>query len=146
MSVLFAKLDSSSIVTNVIVVKDEDTDDINGNLIENVGIGFCQKLFGGNIESWKMTSDSIRGNVACPGMKYLTNQATLGVGSTDIFIEEKPFTSWVLDSAVAKWKAPTPPGDEPALTSEQEEAHKHYIWNESNYNANPTTAWVLTDP
>ncbi len=142
MSILFANLDSSSTVKNVIVIKDEDTDDVNGNIIENVGIGFCQKIFGGSTEDWKMTNDSIRGNIAAPGMKYLTNQATLGVGSTDIFIKEKPVTSWVLDSTVAKWKAPI---DEPALTPEQEAAHKHYIWNESNYNTDPTTAWVLTE-
>ena len=157
MSVLFAKLDSSSTVSNVIsinsslvdgtnlykaqinLVLKENTGTLSADEIsrttnsiglifdhfggtlntisridenfanlgtENVGISFCKNIFGGDDEDWKLTSDSIRGNVAFPGMKYLTNQATLGVASTDIFIEEKPNSSWVLDSTVAEWKAP----------------------------------------
>ena len=52
------------------------------------------------------------------------------------------FPSWSVGINTADWYAPIP---EPALTSSEESAGKRYVWNESNYNSNPSTAWVLTD-
>ena len=49
----FVKLDDSNIVTQVIAVADEDTQDENNNEVESVGIAFCVNLFGG---TWKRTS------------------------------------------------------------------------------------------
>ena len=34
----------------------------------------------------------------------------------------------------------------PVLTDEEAAANKYYVWNESNYQADPATAWVLTTP
>ena len=98
----FAKLNSSNVVESVIVVSNDDIRDSNGDEIESIGVAFCQKLLGADT-NWKQTSynNNMRGNYAGIGMKYLTNQATLGVGSTDIFISDKPFTSWVLSATKA---------------------------------------------
>ena len=38
------------------------------------------------------------------------------------------------------------PGDAPALTDAEVAAGKYYVWNESNYQSDPATAWVLTTP
>ena len=51
----------------------------------------CQKLFGGDT-TWKQTYNAglgtgFRGNYAGIGATYMTNVATLGVASTDIFIQ-----------------------------------------------------------
>ena len=144
----FAKLDSNNIVEQVIVVANEDTADASGTETESIGVAFCQKLTG--IDTiWKQTSynangNGFRGNYAGIGATYMTDMETLGVAKTDIFISQQPYPSWVIGIQTAQWYPPTPPGDAPALTPAEEAANKYYIWNESNYNSNPSTAWVLT--
>jgi hypothetical protein len=88
----------------------------------------------------------MRGNYAGIGYTYMSNVATLGVGSTDIFISQKPYNSWSVGVTTASWYPPTNPGEVPALTDDERSAGKYYVWNESNYQANPATAWVLTTP
>tara|TARA_B100000287_G_scaffold22275_2_gene21886 strand:+ start:820 stop:1260 length:441 start_codon:yes stop_codon:yes gene_type:complete len=143
----FAKLDANNVVEQVIVVANEDTADGSGVETESIGVAFCQKLMGAST-NWKQTSynNNFRGNYAGIGMTYMTGQATLGVGSTDIFISQQPYASWTVGVGTAEWYPPANPGDAPALTSDEEAAGKRYVWNESNYQSNPSTAWVLTDP
>ena len=143
----FAKLDANNVVEQVIVVSNDDTADSSGVETESIGVAFCQKLSGAGT-NWKQTSytGKIRGNYAGIGMTYMTGQATLGVGSTDIFISPQPYGSWTLGVTTAQWEPPTNPGDAPALTSSEQSAGKYYAWNESNYQSDPATAWVLTTP
>ncbi len=143
----FAKLDSKGIVEQVIVVANEDTTDSAGVETEVIGAAFCQKLAGAGT-NWKQTSynRNMRGNYAGIGMTYMTGVASLGVGSTDIFIRQQPFASWTVGINTATWYPPINPGDAPTLTTSEKDAGKYYVWNESNYNTNPATAWVLTTP
>ena len=143
----FAQLDSNNVVTQVIVVSNDDTSDSNGVEAESIGVAFCQKLLGADT-NWKQTSynSSMRGNYAGIGYTYMSNVATLGVGSTDIFIGQQPYASWTIGVGTATWYPPSTPGDAPALTEDEEAANKYYVWNESNYQADPSTAWVLTTP
>ena len=112
----FAQLNEENIVTQVIVVANQDTADQDGVESEAVGIAFCTNLLGGN---WKQTSynGNIRKNYAGIGYKY---DATL-----DAFIPPKPFASWTLDETTAQWKAPV---DYPTDGG-------RYTWNEE------TTSW-----
>ena len=141
----FAQLDSNNVVTSVIVVGNDDTSDSNGVESESIGIGFCKKQFGADT-NWKQTSynDSIRGNYAGIGYTYMENVATLGVGSTDIFIPQQPHDSWTIDPNVAEWKSPL--GDAPGLTTSQLTAGSYYTWDEAAYQADNTEGWVLTTP
>ena len=143
----FAKLDANNIVTQVIVVNNDDTSDSSGTETEAIGLAFCQKLVGSGT-NWKQTSynNNMRGNYAGIGMTYMTNVATLGVGSTDIFIEQQPYPSWTVGVGTAQWYPPANPGPAPALTTAEANAMKFYTWNESNYQSDPSTAWVLTTP
>ena len=143
----FAKLDANNLVTQVIVVANEDTADSSNVETESIGVAFCQKLMGAST-TWKQTSYNgyFRGNYAGIGYTYISNVATLGVGSTDIFINQQPYDSWAVGVGTAQWYPPSNPGDAPALTSDELAARKYYVWNESNYNTNPATAWVLTTP
>ena len=143
----FAQLDSNNVVTQVIVVSNDDTSDSNGVEVESIGVAFCQKLLGATT-NWKQTSynGNMRGNYAGIGHTYMSNVATLGVGSTDIFINTKPHASWTINTTVAKWEPPSTPGAAPTLTDAQVAAGSYYVWNESNYQADPSTAWVLTTP
>ena len=141
----FAKLDANNVVTQVIVVANEDTADSSGVETESIGISFCQKLMGASTD-WKQTSynNTFRGNYAGIGYTYMTGQATLGVGSTDIFINQQPYASWTVGVNTAAWFPPANPGDAPALSDSERAAAKNYVWNETNYQADPATAWVLT--
>ena len=140
----FAQLDENNVVTQVIVVGNSDTADVNGVESENIGVAFCQSLLGAET-NWKQTSynANMRGNYAGIGMKYMTGVATLGVGSTDVFISEQPYASWTISTTEARWEAPL---TEPTLTDEQRVAGSYYTWDESAYQADNSTGWTLTTP
>ena len=145
----FAQLDSNNFVTQVIVVNNSDIIDSNGDEIESIGVAFCQKLLGADT-NWKKTSynNNIRGNYAGIGYTYMENVATLGVGSTDIFIRPQPYPSWTKNVSIAAW---SPPITIPTLTDEQESQnaanthHWYYEWNETAYQADNNTGWDLKD-
>jgi len=108
----FAKLENN-IVTQVIVVANQDILDENGQESEQKGIDFCSNLLGG---TWIQTSynSRIRKNYAGIGYTYDEN--------LDAFIPVKPFNSWLLDESTAQWKAPV---DMPT-------DGKRYSWNEES--------------
>jgi len=113
----FAQLNEENLVTQVIVVANEDTADQDGVENEAIGIEFCTNLLGG---TWKQTSynANIRKNYAGVGYKY---DATL-----DAFISPQPFASWTLNEETAQWEAPT----------SYPEDGKRYTWDEE------TISWV----
>ena len=107
----FAQLDENNVVTQVIVVHNNELMD-NGVESEAKGIAFCQSLFGG---TWKQTSynGNIRKNYAGIGYSYLP-------APIDGFAPPRPYPSWNLDPDVCQWVAPVPmPTDD-----------QHYSWNE----------------
>ena len=100
----FAQLDENNIVTQVIVVHNNELLD-NGTESESKGILFCQSIFG--IDTvWKQTSYncSFRGNFAGVGFLYDSLR--------DVFLEPKPYSNWVLNSTTYKWEAPVPYPDD----------------------------------
>jgi hypothetical protein len=112
----FAQLNEQNIVTQVIVVANDELLD-NGTESEAKGIAFCQSLFGGK---WKQTSynGNIRKNYAGVGYTY-DNQR-------NAFIPPQPYPSWTLVEETCQWIAPI------AMPIDD----KFYIWDES------TLTWV----
>jgi len=91
----FAQLDESNIVTQVIVVHNNELLD-NGVESEAKGAAFCQSLLGGN---WIQTSynGNIRKNYA--GIGYTYDQ------TRDAFIPPKPEEgNWVLNEDTCRWE------------------------------------------
>ena len=91
----FAQLDESNIVTQVIVVHNNELLD-NGVESEAKGAAFCQSLLGGN---WIQTSynGNIRKNFA--GIGYTYDQ------TRDAFIPPKPEEgNWVLNEDTCLWE------------------------------------------
>ena len=112
----FAQLNEQNIVTQVIVVANEELLD-NGIENEEKGIAFCQSLFGGE---WKQTS--YNGTIC-------KNYA--GVGFTfdklrNAFIPPQPYPSWTLVEKTCQWISPV------AIPTDD----KFYNWDES------TLSWV----
>lgn len=97
----FAQLNQNDQVIQVIVVNNSDIVDQTGQESEEVGIAFCQSLFG--LETrWVQTSynGKIRKNYA--GIGFLYDY------SRDAFIPPQPYPSWVLDEALCVWIPPVP--------------------------------------
>ena len=136
----FAQLDDNNVVTQVIVVSNDDTSDSNGVEVESIGVAFCQKLLGADT-NWKQTSynNKIRTRYAGIGYSY--------DASLDAFIAPQPFPSWTIDNTSKDWVAPL---TAPTLTDEQIAARSVYQWDEDAYQADtsdPKTAgWVLYTP
>ena len=126
----FAKLDENNIVTQVIVVSNEDiTDPFTGQEDEILGIAFCKKLLGGN---WKQTSynNNMRVRYAGVGYKFYED--------LNAFVSPSPFPSWVLVEETADWESPVGPA--PELTEAQVESKSFYKWDEEELE------WVLETP
>jgi len=144
----FAQLDENNVVIGVIVVGDSDTADVNGVELESIGVAFCQKTYG-VATNWKQTSynHNIRGNYAGIGYTYMSNAATLGVGSTDIFIDQQPYPSWTIGIQTAQWYSPI--GPKPGLSDSQKTEGYYTYWDETAYQAdtgNPkTVGWAITN-
>ena len=113
----FAQLDENNIVTQVIVVHNNELLDENGVEQESKGIAFCQSLLGGN---WKQTSYNANMRKNYAGIGYTYDEGR------DAFISPKPFNSWVLNEDTCLWESPVPmPTD-----------GKMYSWDED------TVSWV----
>lgn len=111
----FAQLDDNNIVTQVIVVANDELL-LDGVESEVKGILFCKSLFGEDTK-WKQTSynGTIRKNYAGIGYTY--------DASNDYFYAPQPYPSWALDTD-AKWQPPVP------LPVFDTENPKYYTWNE----------------
>jgi hypothetical protein len=114
----FAQLDENNLVTQVIVVANDELL-LDGVENETKGIMFCKSLLGDDTR-WVQTSynGNIRKNYA--GIGYTYDPVA------DHFFAPQPYPSWTLDSD-AKWQAPTPMPVEEG---------KFFTWDE------PTLSWV----
>jgi hypothetical protein len=133
----FAEIDENNVVTQVIVVANEDIQDANGVEVEEIGVAFCKKLLGADTR-WKQTSYNNNFRVRYAGISYTYNE------ELDAFVPPKPHNSWVLVEETADWESPLGPA--PELTEEEIEARSFYRWDEEAYQADNTTGWVLETP
>lgn len=109
----FAQINEDNIVLQIIVVANKEITNQDGLESEQLGIQFCQQLFGENTR-WVQTSynNKFRANYATIGGKYDSDR--------DVFIPQSPFPSWVLNTTFYQWEAPVP---------KPEDGKKHY-WSE----------------
>jgi hypothetical protein len=138
----FSKLDANNIVVDCLGVNDSDAPD------EATGQTFLRNLTNDSSSIWKETSrensgNGFRGNMGGIGRIFMTGVRTMGVASTDIFITQQPYPSWSVGITTAEWCPPDPPGEMPYVGID---STGWYEWSESNYNTDPTTAWVFKTP
>ena len=94
----FAELDKDNKVIRVIVVHNNEIIDQNGQEQEELGIKFCQSIFGSDT-NWKQTSynENFRKNFALSGYIYDSQK--------DAFYSlEAPAPDMEFDSETCKWK------------------------------------------
>ena len=133
----YAKLGINSKVIAVHVVADKDCQNADGIEDEEVGRQFLERIHSWPL--WKQTSYNTSGNKHKSGddSKALRGNYA-GIGYTydednDIFMRTKHYTSWVLNTAEARWQSPI--GDAPELSEDEKETHR-YDWNESGQSWN----------
>jgi len=132
----YAKLGANNKVIGVHVVNDSDCLNASGIEDEEVGRQFLERIHSWPL--WKKTSYNTRFNKHSSGddSKALRgNYAGIGMiydEDNDMFLPKKPFASWTLNVAEARWQSPI--GDAPDLPEEEQKTHI-YEWNES------TGAW-----
>ena len=118
----FAQLNDNNVVTQVIVVANEELL-FEGVENETQGVIFCRSLFG-NDTKWVQTSynGNIRKRYAGIGYTYDADK--------DAFIAPQPYASWVLD-ADFNWQ---PPVEMPVVEG------KSFVWFE------PNREWIELKP
>ena len=94
----FAQIENN-LVTQVIVVDNNDILDDQGNESETIGVQFCTDLLGG---TWVQTS--YNGNMR---KKYAGRGDTYDE-TRDAFISPQPYPSWILEEDTCRWEAPIP--------------------------------------
>lgn len=119
----FAQIENN-LVTQVIVVDNNDILDEQGNESETIGTQFCTDLLGG---TWVQTSynGNIRKNYAGIGDTYDATR--------DAFIAPQPYPSWVLDEDTCRWESATP------YPTVAEGSAETYVWDED------TLQWIRVD-
>jgi hypothetical protein len=121
----FAQLDENSAVLQVVVVNNSELLDEQGSEREELGISFCQSLFGAETR-WVQTSynANFRKNYAGIGYSYDDGR--------DAFIPPKPYPSWVLNENTCLWEAPVP----------YPEDGNSYVWHEGATGDPQLMSWV----
>tara|TARA_B100000902_G_scaffold356929_1_gene370980 strand:- start:394 stop:789 length:396 start_codon:yes stop_codon:yes gene_type:complete len=101
----YATLDNTNKVTNVIVGLDEEsTVDMEQYYSDLLGSRMLRTSYNTKGNSHKTEGRTpFRGNYALIGSTYDP--------TADVFIDPKPFESWVLNTTNYVWEAPTPHGD-----------------------------------
>jgi len=125
----FAQIDYENKVLRVSVVRNEDILDTNGNESEQIGIEFLKSVHGASTR-WVQTSynNNFRFRYAGVGMIYNVEH--------DVFLQDKPYPSWILNTETYEWESPTP---KPELTEEQKNNENYYEWNEESQEWNLKT-------
>jgi len=114
----FAELDQQNRVLRVVVVNNDVLLDEDGNESEDLGVAFCQSLYGENT-IWKQTSynGNIRKRFASVGHYYDAFR--------DVFIKLSPYPSWVFNEEELVWHPPVP---HPRVSDPSD--LNYYSWNE----------------
>ena len=107
----FAQINSDNVVTQVIVVSNDDCAGGTYPASDSVGAAFCNNLLGG---TWKQTSYNNNFRKRYAGIGYTFN------GALDAFVPPKPYPSWTLNEETADWEAPVERPEEGS-----------WVWNEA---------------
>ena len=148
----FAKLGIDNVVTAVLAMDTIDTMTRGGIEKEEIGVAHLVEHHGH--ENWKKCSYNTYGGVHKDGgTAFRANYPGIGWyynSEHDIFHPARPTdrneascNSWTLNTTTGLWAAPL---TQPNLTDDEISAGSYYIWDESDYQADNTTGWVLVTP
>ena len=135
----FAKLGANGKVIQVLTLNNSDMLNADGVEDESVGQQYLETHNNWPAQMWIQTSYNTSGGQHNNGGTPLRgNYAGIGMiydDDNDLFLHKKPYASWTLNVAEARWQSPI--GDAPEIPEEEISTHM-YVWNES------TGAWDKT--
>ena len=141
----FAKLGSNSKVIQVLTLDNKDMLNADGVEDELVGQQYLERHNNWPSQMWIQTSYNTGGGKHRSGddsKAFRGNYAGIGFiwdEDNNMFLPKKPHSSWVLNTADARWQSPI--GDAPDdLTDEEKAAGTHYVWNEDGQSWDKTPA------
>jgi len=148
----FAKIGLDNVVEAVLAMDTIDTMTRGGIEREDIGVAHLQKHHGHS--TWKKCSYNTSGGVHRDGgTPFRANYPGIGWiynSEHDIFHPARPtdadgdlMNSHTLNTTTGQWDAPL---TQPDLTEEEAAAMSFYRWDESAYQADNTTGWVLVTP
>lgn len=112
----FAKINDSNLVTDVIVIHNNELLDENNVEQESLGAAFAKTILGDGKYIQTSYNDAFRNQFAGIGFTWDSDN--------DVFYEPSPYPSWVLDSNY-NWQAP--------VSRPQDSSYDHeWTWNEAN--------------
>ena len=131
----FAKLDVNNIVTQVVVLHNNELLDENNVEQESLGIQFLHNMYKDSA-TWKQTSyNTFAGAHRLGGTPFRKNYAGIGKiydETKDAFMDQQPFPSWTLNEDTCNWEPPVPYPNEL-----DENGPIVYRWDES------ITNWIV---
>lgn len=109
----FARIDENSVVVDLVKIDNKNTVDQDGVETESIGKSYLEKMYG--VSGWVQTSfnKSFRKNYATIGGTYNAD--------LDMFLNIKPFDSWIVDKSTGEWVSPVSKPDD-----------NKYTWNETS--------------
>ena len=144
----FARLNANHEVTLIYLLDDSEIlDPDTGDESETIGIVKCKLAHSGLNAGggyWKQFSiDTLENQHLRGGTPFRKNR--VGVGYTysqdlDGFIPPRPYNSWTLNTTTCAWESPIP---EPSRTDDMIASGDKWHWDESAYQADNTTGWIL---
>tara|TARA_Y100000004_G_scaffold167803_1_gene200655 strand:+ start:371 stop:847 length:477 start_codon:yes stop_codon:yes gene_type:complete len=150
----FAKINDENRVLAVHAVNNSDIQNSEGVETESIGQAYLEKHSNWPANKWIQTSiNTVQGVHKNGGTPLRGNYAGIGFiwdSENEIFLPPKPHASWTKDVTNARWVSPL--GDPPALTESQQADNEggddnhiywQYRWDESAYQADNTTGWVI---
>lgn len=122
----FAEIDAENRVLRVIVIADEDCSDENGNISEEIGAAFCNKITDSipvtKTSRWVLTFES---NDNPLGRKNFAGKKDYFDEARNAFYPDKDHDNWIFDEDKCQWVPPVPKPDDGLV----------YVWNQ------PTNTW-----
>ena len=148
----FAKISETNQVLSVLTLNNSDMLNVDGVEDESVGQQYLEQHNNWPSHLWIQTSyNTVNNEHKLGGTPLRGNYGGMGYtwdADNEIFWPPQPYSSWVKNLTTAIWNAPI---TEPSLTEEQETQNTtpnymwQYIWDETAYQLDNTTGWVLRD-
>ena len=136
----WARIDENNIVQEVLVIKEAELDTGNwGDKANWIKTSY-------NTHNGKHYVAKEHQNFAdeSPDQSKALRYRYAGVGdvydaTNDVFYQQQPFASWVLNKTTWEWEAPITC---PKLTKDDEKNNAYYVWDENAYQADNTHGWI----
>lgn len=152
----YARLGANNVVVRVDMIDNSIITNSDGverdslafdHLFEEYGAGIWVKCsYNTRTGVHKLGGTPLRVNY--PGGKFNEDEPWYYDGTHDLFRKDRPkdkdgepCTSWTLNTTTGGWECPI---DTPVLTDDEKAAGKGYKWDESAYQADNSTGWILT--